>query len=314
MLPTPHPRPPHVEPVRDSEGEEEGNGGRSSKRPKPAHPHKCPACSGRPYPPGHPRTGPCLLSDADRPAASSCAPHRPHLQGTPAPLAKSLRESSIPLGQQHFYLHGSRSATSVSAEPRRTRPLPCGAPRSRHPTSKPGPRAPSGGPSTSPLALPSAPGRRSTPVPHPQLPQRLAPGRPSTPLPRPRLPQLQEVRARATRPQSLPSGAERGRGLTGRGPRCQQAPRVRPRHPHIPQSPNRRGASLTWAAARLPTLGAPRSYRNCVSKPRLRLRPRLPPSLRPRSPGPALTQPRPLLPPAPNASPPSLRCALPIGC
>lgn len=146
----------------------------------------------------------------------------------------------------------------------------------------------------------------------PQLPQRLAPGRPSTPLPRPRLPQLQEVRARATRPQRLPSGAERG--LTGRGPRCQQAPRVRPRHPHIPQSPNRRGASLTWAAARLPTLGAPRSYRDCVSKPRLRLRPRLPPSLRPRSPGPALTQPRPLLPPAPNASPPSLRCALPIGC
>ena len=30
-------------------------------------------------------TGPCL-SDADQPAASSCAPHRPPPEGTPAPL------------------------------------------------------------------------------------------------------------------------------------------------------------------------------------------------------------------------------------
>lgn len=50
----------------------------------------------------------------------------------------------------------------------------------------------------------------------------------------------------------------------------------------------------TWGAARLPALCAPRSSRDCFSKPRLRLRlrlrPQLPPSLQPRCPGPQVAE------------------------
>lgn len=260
-----------------------------------------------PLPPDTRAPGPAFsLSDADRLLPPPPAlPTAPALQGTPAAPCLSPQRVFHPARQQHFYLHGSCSTTSVSAEPEE------GSSALWRPPASPRPRTP---PETRPRAPPealyvpgaSASGRRSTPVPHPSLSDS-PPDAPQHPTPPPA--PSRKFAAGDAAPEAAPRrGARPDRA---RAPLPTSA-RVRPATHTSRRAPT--------VAARPLTLGCRSSpdTRRALLLPRLRLRapapaPATAPAPAPAAqPGPCPTQPRSLLPPAPNASPPASAVLFPL--